>query len=85
MNNVSIEQFNNRFFPYLRLLTGSEFLYLSYIANLGKSRLSKKIENLIETFLIRLIPAVPTSFTKELTYQLLYMNASTSNIKLSTI
>ena len=70
MNNVSIEQFNNRFFPYLRLLTGSECLYLSYIANLGKSRLSKKIENLIETFLIRLIPAVPTSFTKELTVPL---------------
>ena len=68
LNNVSIEQFNNRFFPYLRLLTGSECLQLSYIANLGKSRLSKKIENLIETFLIRLIPAVPTSFTKELTY-----------------
>ena len=56
--NVSIEQFNNRFFPYLRLLTGSEFLYLSYIANLGKSRISKKIENLIETFLIRLIPCI---------------------------
>ena len=50
LNNVSIEQFNTRFFPYLRLLTGSEFLYLSYIANLGKSRISKKIENLIEAF-----------------------------------
>ena len=68
MNNVSIEQFTKWFFPYLRLLTGSEFLYLSYIANLGKSRISKKIENLIETFLIRLIPCITITVVRELTY-----------------
>ena len=56
LNNSS--EFNNIFFPYLRLLHASDFLYFSYIANLAKSRISKKIERLIETFLIRLIPSI---------------------------
>ena len=47
------EEFNTYFFPLIRLLAGSEFLYLSYIAHLGKSRISKKIERLIGSFYIR--------------------------------
>ena len=58
LNNLGGSEFNNIFLCYLRLLHASDFLYLSYIANLAKSRLSKKIERLIETFLIRLIRCI---------------------------
>ena len=55
MNKLRHEEFNNIFFPYLRLLIATEVLYLIYIGNLAKSRISKKIERLIETFLIILL------------------------------
>ena len=58
LNNLGVSEFNNIFFSYLRLLHASDYLYLTYIANLAKSRISKKIERLIETFLIRLIPSL---------------------------
>ena len=63
LNNLVVSEFNNIFFPYLRFLHASDFLYLSYIANLAKSRISSKIERLIETFLIRLIPSLITDLS----------------------
>ena len=58
LNKLRHEEFNNIFFPYLRLLIATEVLYLIYIGNLAKSRISKKIERLIETFLIIIISLI---------------------------
>ena len=50
---VRDEHLNTYFFPYIRLLSAGEFLYLTYIAQIARNRISKKIENLISTFYIR--------------------------------
>ena len=63
LNKLRHEEFNNIFFSYLRLLICSEFLYFPYIANLMKSRISKRVERLTETFVIIIISLVQEAFT----------------------